>query len=68
MSTQTNTVVSKGFTINDFKASKENNVPISMVTCYDYAFAKIIEQTGIRICFSEQDCYIHITITQFERS
>ncbi len=33
--------------INDFiKAKKEKN-PISMITCYDYPFARIIEQTQI---------------------
>ncbi len=35
------------FTINDFKSRKENNLPISMTTCYDYAFARIMENTDI---------------------
>ncbi len=34
-------------TINDFKISKENNKPISVVTCYDYWSALIINDTDI---------------------
>lgn len=34
-------------TINDFKISKENNKPISIVTCYDYWSALIINDSGI---------------------
>lgn len=49
MSSQTNTKASKGFTVNDFKAYKESKKNISMVTCYDHAFAKIIEQTPVDI-------------------
>ncbi len=33
--------------INDFKKAKSEKTPISMVTCYDYAFARIIQQTEI---------------------
>jgi 3-methyl-2-oxobutanoate hydroxymethyltransferase len=47
MSTTTNTSAAKSFTINDFKKAKESKTPISMVTCYDYPFAKIIEKTDI---------------------
>jgi len=49
MSSITNTAGPGRFTINDFKKSKENNIPISMITCYDFAFAKIIEQTDIDV-------------------
>ena len=34
-------------TINEFKISKENNKPISVVTCYDYWSAIIINDTDI---------------------
>jgi len=37
------------FTINDFKTRKKNGIPISMTTCYDYAFARILENTGIDV-------------------
>lgn len=33
--------------INDFRKAKEEKTPISMVTCYDFAFARLIEQTDI---------------------
>lgn len=33
--------------INDFRKSKEEKRPISVVTCYDYSFARIIEETEI---------------------
>lgn len=49
MSSQTNVTESKRFTINDFKARKESKTPISMITCYDYPFARIIEQTDIDV-------------------
>ena len=49
MSSQTNTKASKGFTVNDFKAYKESKKNISMITCYDHAFAKIVEQTPMDI-------------------
>lgn len=44
MSTMTNTRA-KAFTINDFKTRKESGTPITMVTCYEHAFARIIEET-----------------------
>lgn len=34
-------------TINEFKLSKESNKPISVVTCYDYWSARIINDTDI---------------------
>lgn len=37
----------KPFTINDFKLRKEANIPVSMLTCYDYAFACIAEQSNL---------------------
>lgn len=46
MSTMTNTKA-KAFTINDFKTRKEAGEPISMVTCYEYAFARIIDETPV---------------------
>jgi 3-methyl-2-oxobutanoate hydroxymethyltransferase len=35
--------------INDFKKAGNGKKPISMITCYDYSFARIIEQTGIDV-------------------
>ncbi|HOW81468.1 MAG TPA: 3-methyl-2-oxobutanoate hydroxymethyltransferase [Spirochaetota bacterium] len=49
MSSVTNTDRKKGFTINDFKASKEKKIPISMLTCYDFAFAKILDNSDIDV-------------------
>ena len=43
----TNNTKSKLFTINDFKAKKKAGIPISMITCYDYAFARILDNTEI---------------------
>lgn len=40
---------SKAFTINDFKIRKKNGIPISVITCYDYAFARILDNTKIDI-------------------
>ena len=37
----------KPFTVNDFKARKDAKVPISMLTCYDYGFACIAEQSEL---------------------
>jgi 3-methyl-2-oxobutanoate hydroxymethyltransferase len=48
MSTMINTKA-KAFTINDFKARKESKTPISMVTCYDYALATIINSTDMDV-------------------
>ena len=39
----------KKFSINDFKASKESKIKISMITCYDHAFAKILDGTDIDV-------------------
>lgn len=47
MSSETNVSKKKTFSINDFKARKEAGIPISMVTCYDFPFAKIIDQTDM---------------------
>ena len=33
--------------INDFKVKKENNQKVSMITCYDYTFARIVDNTDI---------------------
>jgi 3-methyl-2-oxobutanoate hydroxymethyltransferase len=49
MSSSTNATDVKRFTINDFKTRKDNKIPISMITCYDHAFARIIEQTEIDV-------------------
>lgn len=35
--------------INDFAKSKKEKTPISMVTCYDYGFARLVEQTDIDV-------------------
>lgn len=35
--------------INDFAKSKKEKKPISMVTCYDYGFARLVEQTDIDV-------------------
>jgi len=35
----------KTFTVNDFKSRKESGTPVSMITCYEYAFARIIDET-----------------------
>jgi len=48
MSTMTNTKV-KAFTINDFKTRKESGIPVSMITCYEYSFARIVESTGMDV-------------------
>ncbi|HOO71326.1 MAG TPA: 3-methyl-2-oxobutanoate hydroxymethyltransferase [Spirochaetota bacterium] len=49
MSSLTNTSKKQTFTINNFKTSKEKKLPISMITCYDHAFARILEQTDIDV-------------------
>ncbi len=33
--------------INDFKKQKNDNIPITVITCYDYSFAAILEKTNI---------------------
>jgi 3-methyl-2-oxobutanoate hydroxymethyltransferase len=45
MSSYANTTGHKSFTVNDFKTCKENKTKMSMITCYDHSFARIIEQT-----------------------
>lgn len=47
MSGYLNTGGRRSFTVNDFKTSKENKTKITMITCYDHAFARIIEQTSM---------------------
>ena len=47
MSGYLNTSGNKPFTVNDFKTRKEQKAKISMITCYDHAFAKILEQTSM---------------------
>ena len=49
MSSTANTLKTKGFTVNDFRKAKESKTPISMVTCYDFPFATIIEQTDMDV-------------------
>ncbi len=44
MSTMTNTKT-KAFTINDFRTRKEQGIPITMVTCYEYSLARIVDET-----------------------
>ena len=39
----------RAFTINDFKMRKKNGIPISIITCYDYAFARILENTEMDV-------------------
>ena len=48
MSTMINTKT-KAITINSFKANKQAGIPISMVTCYEYSFARIIESTDMDV-------------------
>ncbi len=48
MSTMVNTKT-QAFTINDFRKRKESGIPISMVTCYEHAFARIIDGTGMDV-------------------
>ena len=40
---------SRPFTINDFKKKKKEGVPITMITCYDYAFARILADTAMDV-------------------
>lgn len=37
----------KPFTVKDFKARKQAGEPFSMITCYEYGFASILELTDI---------------------
>ncbi len=48
MSTMTNTKV-KAFTINDFRLRKESGMPVSMITCYEYSLARIIDETPMDV-------------------
>lgn len=63
----------KSFTVNDFKTCKENKTKISMITCYDHAFARIVEQTPMDIIlvgdsvgntFAGYDNTIPVTVEQ----
>lgn len=67
------TTTSKAFTINDFKLRKNMRIPISMTTCYDYAFARILEDTDIDVIlvgdslgnvFAGYDTTIPVTVSQ----
>ena len=67
------TTDSKTFTINDFTSRKKNNIPISVTTCYDYAFARILENTGIDVIlvgdslgnvFAGYDTTVPVTVDQ----
>jgi 3-methyl-2-oxobutanoate hydroxymethyltransferase len=33
--------------VQDFRLNKKKKIPISMITCYDYSFAQILNQTNI---------------------
>ncbi len=35
--------------INDFSKVKKDGIPISVVTCYDYTFARLVEQTDVDV-------------------
>lgn len=67
------TTKSKSFTINSFKSKKQENRPISMTTCYDYAFAQILENTDIDVIlvgdslgnvFAGYDTTVPVTVDQ----
>lgn len=73
MSSYSNTSGRKSFTVNDFKAYKEKKTKISMITCYDHAFARIVDQTAIDIIlvgdsvgntFAGYDSTIPVTVEQ----
>jgi 3-methyl-2-oxobutanoate hydroxymethyltransferase len=42
--------------IHDFKLMKESGVPISLVTCYDYSFARILSETEIDALLIGDSC------------
>jgi 3-methyl-2-oxobutanoate hydroxymethyltransferase len=42
--------------VHDFKTMKEDGVPISMVTCYDYSFARILSETDIDALLIGDSC------------
>ncbi len=59
--------------INDFKKQKDNNIPISMITCYDYSLATIVEKTeidsilvgdSVGMVFAGYDSTIPVTVGQ----
>jgi len=63
----------KPFTINAFKTRKKNNIPISVITCYDYAFARILANTDMDVIlvgdslgnvFAGYDTTIPVTVEQ----
>lgn len=63
----------KTFTINDFNARKMDKSPISMTTCYDYSFARILENTDIDVIlvgdslgnvFAGYDTTVPVTVEQ----
>ena len=67
------TAKSKPFTITDFKSCKTQNIPISMTTCYDYSFARILEDTDIDVIlvgdslgnvFAGYDTTVPVTVDQ----
>lgn len=67
------TAGSKPFTINDFKSCKNENIPISITTCYDYSFARILEETDIDVIlvgdslgnvFAGYDTTVPVTVDQ----
>ncbi|MBN1531150.1 MAG: 3-methyl-2-oxobutanoate hydroxymethyltransferase [Spirochaetes bacterium] len=47
MSSTADTIGSRGFSIKDFRKYKQEFTPISMITCYDYSFARILQMTDI---------------------
>ncbi|MFH0975990.1 MAG: 3-methyl-2-oxobutanoate hydroxymethyltransferase [Spirochaetota bacterium] len=64
---------SKKFNINDFEARKKNGIPVTMITCYDYAFARILDNTNIDVIlvgdslgnvFAGYDTTVPVTIDQ----
>jgi len=73
MSAYLNAAGYKSFTVNDFKSCKEKKTKISMITCYDHAFARIVEQTPMDIIlvgdsvantFAGYDNTIPVTVEQ----
>ena len=73
MSSYANTTGHKSFTVNDFKKCKTDKTKISMITCYDHAFARIVEQTPMDLIlvgdsvantFAGYDNTIPVTVEQ----
>ena len=48
----------------DFLKFKQENKKISMITCYDATFARIVDQTDID-CILVLGCYVHDMRLQF---